>query len=273
MSNPSVCAVMLTADRPELTRQAVECFRRQTYDPIRRTLLIFDSGNDTDWYDSRCDVENEFHAIIDTQGMRQRSIGTLRNEANEYAGGPEVLIHWDSDDLSNPNRIAEQVALLQSSGADVVGYNRMLFADCRVFGFDSDKMSVVDEDEDSISIGTGNLINTPEAWIYTGEILGTSLAYWRKTWERTPFSANHVLNEDGGFVSEVRGKGGKVVAVNSICDLNPFFPLVINLQPRMIARIHAQNSSNPAYNPQQMAAHPLHWKRTPEFDSYCRRMM
>ena len=63
MSNPSVCAVMLTADRPELTRQAVECFRRQTYDPICRTLLIFDSGNDTDWYDSRCDFENEFHAI------------------------------------------------------------------------------------------------------------------------------------------------------------------------------------------------------------------
>jgi glycosyltransferase involved in cell wall biosynthesis len=262
MSNPSVCAVMLTADRPELARQAVECFRRQTYDPIRRTLLIFDSGNDTDWYDSRCDVENEFHAIIDTQGMRQRSIGTLRNEANEFVGG-QVLIHWDSDDLSHENRIAEQVALLQSSGADVVGYNRMLFADCRVFGFDSDKMSVVDEDEDSISIGTGNLINTPEAWIYTGEILGTSLAYWRKTWERTPFSANHVLNEDGGFVSEVRGKGGKVVAEDSV--------RMANAQPRMIARIHQGNANNPAYR--TLETHPNHWQRVPQWDSYCRKEM
>ncbi len=271
MSNPSVWAVMLTADRPELARQAVECFRQQTYDPIRRTLLIFDNGNDTDWYDSRCDSENEFHAIIDTQGMRQRSIGTLRNEANEYAGGPEVLIHWDSDDLSHPNRIAEQVALLQSSGADVVGYNRMLFADCRVFDFDSDKMTVVDEDEDSISIGTGNLISMPEAWIYTGEILGTSLAYWRKTWERTPFEANHVLNEDGGFVSQVRAKGGKVVAVDSIVQEDQ--GRIGCLTPRMIARIHAGNSSNPAYNPEQMAAHPLHWRRAPEFDSYCRRVI
>lgn len=235
MREPSVCAICLTADRPELAAAAVRSFRSQTYDPIRRTLLIFDSGNDTDWYDSRCDVENEFHAIIDTQGMRQRSIGTLRNEANEYAGGPEVLIHWDSDDLSHPNRIAEQVALLQSSGADVVGYNRMLFwrePEC-------------------------------EAWIYTGEILGTSLAYWRKTWERTPFEANHILNEDGGFVSQVRAKGGKVVAEDSV--------LMANAQPRMIARIHQGNASNPAYR--TLKTHPNHWQRVPQWDSYCRKEM
>jgi len=253
MSNPSVCAVMLTADRAELARQAVECFRRQTYDPIRRTLLIFDSGNDTDWYDSRCDVENEFHAIIDTQGMRQRSIGTLRNEANEYAGGPEVLIHWDSDDLSHPNRIAEQVALLQSSGADVVGYNRMLFWRERLY-------------DDGRPEGP---IEWGEAWIYTGEILGTSLAYWRKTWERTPFAANHILNEDGGFVNEVRAKGGKVVAVDSIVQEDQ--GRIGYLTPRMIARIHQGNASNPAYR--TLKTHSNHWQRVPQWDSYCRKEM
>jgi cellulose synthase/poly-beta-1,6-N-acetylglucosamine synthase-like glycosyltransferase len=262
MQHLSVAAILLTANRPEMTAQAVRCFEAQTY-PNRR-LIIFDTstGNITRY-------RGQFqHCEI---GGSQKTVGELRNAANALSS-EDILVHFDSDDWSHPNRIAEQVALLQSSGADVVGYNRMLFADCRVFGFDSDKMSVVDEDEDSISIGTGNLISTPEAWLYTGEILGTSLCYRRATWERTPFAANHVLNEDGGFVSEVRGKGGKVVAVDSICDLNPFPSLVINLQPRMIARIHAQNSSNPAYNPQQMAAHPRHWQRTPEFDSYCRRM-
>jgi hypothetical protein len=186
------------------------------------------------------------------------TVGQLRNMAATFpmAVDAGIILHLDDDDWFHPNRIAEQVALLQSSGADVVGYNRMLFWR---------EPNLSGEDLEIFSPG--------EAWIYTGEILGTSLAYWRKTWERTPFAANHVLNEDGGFVSEVRGKGGKVVAVDSICDLNPFPSLVINLQPRMIARIHAQNSSNPAYNPQQMAAHPRHWQRTPEFDSYCRRMM
>ena len=93
-----------------------------------------------------------------------------------------------------------------------------------------------------------------EAWLYTGEILGTSLCYWRKTWERTPFAANHVLNEDGGFVSEVRGKGGKVVAEDSV--------RMVNAQPRMIARIHQGNANNPAYR--TLETHPNHWQRVPQ---------
>lgn len=301
---PSVCCVMLTENRPELAAAAVRSFRSQTYENKR--LLVVSSGTGPLFEQSADLMEPCFI------GADAMTIGELRNLGNqsvcELSFPADILIHWDDDDWSHPNRIAEQVALLQSSGADVVGYNRMLFADCRVFGFDSDKMSVVDEDEDSISIGTGNLINTPEAWIYTGEILGTSLAYWRRTWKHTPFAANHVLNEDGGFVSEVRAKGGKVVAVDSIGDEMvdvQVAPAVerkakgepdsaatsvenggqeqgsssgFNSQrlhqfkPRMIARIHAGNASNPAYNPQQMAAHPAHWKRTPEFASYCRRM-
>ncbi len=31
MNEPTVCAMMLTADRPELAKRAVECFRAQTY--------------------------------------------------------------------------------------------------------------------------------------------------------------------------------------------------------------------------------------------------
>ena len=266
MSNPSVWAVMLTADRPELAAAAVRSFRSQTYENKR--LLVVNSGTGPLFEQSADLMEPCFI------GADAMTIGELRNLGNqsvcELSFPADILIHWDDDDWSHPNRIAEQVAMLQSSGAEVVGYNRMLFADCRVFDFDSDKMTVVDEDEDSISIGTGNLISMPEAWIYTGEILGTSLAYWRKTWERTPFEANHVLNEDGGFVSQVRAKGGKVVAVDSIVQEDQ--GRIGCLTPRMIARIHAGNSSNPAYNPEQMAAHPLHWQRTPEFDSYCRRM-
>ena len=46
MNQPTVCAIMLTAHRPEYARRAAECFRRQTYDPARRMLLVLDTGHE-----------------------------------------------------------------------------------------------------------------------------------------------------------------------------------------------------------------------------------
>ena len=106
-----------------MARQAVEAFRRQTYDPTRRMLLILDTG-DLSWYDGRCDAENELHVEPIRAG---ETIGELRNYAATFAESGDIIVHWDDDDLSHPNRIAEQVALLQSSGADAVGYRQMLF--------------------------------------------------------------------------------------------------------------------------------------------------
>ena len=128
---PTVCAVMLTADRPELAKRAVECFRRQTYP--NKTLLIYDTGTD----DAE-DCPADYPLIIwIPEEARRRTIGELRNAANSHIEGVEVhlesgttkdcgavgiihwadiIIHWDDDDYSHPNRIAEQVALLQSSG-------------------------------------------------------------------------------------------------------------------------------------------------------------
>lgn len=45
--DPTVCAILLTCDRPELAAKAVECFRKQTYG--NKTLLIWDSGGDEKW--------------------------------------------------------------------------------------------------------------------------------------------------------------------------------------------------------------------------------
>ena len=50
---------------------------------------------------------------------------TLRSAREGHAA--DILVHLDDDDYSHPNRIAEQVVLLQSSGADCVGYREMLF--------------------------------------------------------------------------------------------------------------------------------------------------
>jgi hypothetical protein len=41
MSEPTVCCIMLTKDRPALAARAVRCFRQQTYE--RKRLLIVNS--------------------------------------------------------------------------------------------------------------------------------------------------------------------------------------------------------------------------------------
>lgn len=162
------------------------------------------------------------------------SIGRLRNIANGYSSG-SIIIHWDDDDWSHPTRIADQVALLQMSGADAVGYRDMLFW------------------------------RTPqeEAWLYHNDrqdyALGTSLCYWRETWERKKRFEDApkrpgATGEDTIFLRDL-----KVVTVSCF-----------DVQPPMIASIHGGNSQP---YPVDLAAHPHNWTRVPQWDAYCREEM
>jgi len=258
VSEPTVCAVMLTADRPELARRAVECFRRQTYQAKR--LLIINTGPGTI-------LEDETHDMAEPcfVGADALTIGELRNMAmsstdyrpHNTRREADVIVHWDDDDYSHPNRIAEQVALLQSSGADVVGYREMLFW------------------REARDIGSSGSLD--EAWLYSNPdpryCLGTSLCYWRKTWERKPFEATS-QGEDVRFCT-----GLKCVGVSGINRDEPAGPGLscqgVDVVPRMIARIHAGNTST-VYRPELMAAIERQggeWKRSPEWDSYCAEIM
>lgn len=266
MSEPTVCAVMLTRDRPAMARRAVECFRAQTYDPIKRVLIIYDSG-DNAWFDPRSDSENEMH--IHCPMHAGKSIGELRNLANRYAFG-EVILHLDSDDWSHPNRIAEQVALLQASGAECVGYREMLFwreppQTCPVCrGRNGKHTSLCAEVE-----------NQGEAWLYTDAYrpVGTSLCYWRSVWERQPFSdlpnPHRKPNPDvrGEDVEWLRGVKAHAVSIMGPCKCHE---PAREHEPRMIARIHGGNSSG-SYAVVGKSDH--WWKRVPAWDSYCRERM
>src|SRR5258708_3294771 len=102
MNLPAVAAVMLCHGRDEMAQRAIRSFTLQ-------------------------DCENKKHLLIwNNDGTKP--IGTLRNEANAQVDA-DIICHFDSDDWSHPNRIAEQIAQLQSSGAECVGYNEMLFWD------------------------------------------------------------------------------------------------------------------------------------------------
>ena len=280
VSQPIVCAICLTADRPEMTRQAVQSFRAQTY--ANKRLLVYDTSAVCPEVYPTFDAANVlyFHA-----GARDLTIGALRNEAIEFAqmaacpGQFDIIAHFDSDDQSHPNRIAEQVAILRSSGADCVGYREMLFWREPDLKDDIDPVIKSHHPDRGLRARMNG-----EAWLYsnadTKYALGTSLCYWRRTWERRPFEATS-QGEDERFI-----RGIQVAAVSSVkidprdkgrgeifSALAEYVGLAHDQQPRMVARIHPGNTST-AYRREAMEREAKrgknpHWKRVAEWDSYC----
>ena len=248
MENPRVVAIILKNGRDEMAARAVRSFNAQTYP--NKKLLIWDTGAPTVEFEHESELVH--HVQVETDP--NSTIGQLRNEALGSWTEYDIACHFDSDDLSHPNRIAEQVALLQSSGAECVGYKNMLFwrdywnqrlerdelAKCTC-GLDSfagisfARMDVVCKKHD-----VGVRLHQPQAWLYTGgphfPALGTSLCYWRKTWERVPFPER--MNE--------REQNPKGIGEdrNVVCGKWSVFRFLLMIQdsiyePRMIASIHS----------------------------------
>lgn len=266
MTEPLVCAILLTKDRPEMAKRAVECFRSQTYQ--NKHLLVVDNVSEPD----RPGGVVEYYAA---PPERYKTIGELRNFANSHAAGADILIHWDDDDWSHHNRISEQVALLQASGKQAVGYRDMLFWRYeRAVPWDT------------VSCGCGNRYprsGAPcpqchqypngEAWLYSSTdpryCLGTSLCYWREVWEKRPFKAIS-RGEDFEFQKELDRVG--VTSIGQEIHRSQQFIVDAPHQPRMIASIHGGN--HVVYEPEKSAPPPAgNWKRVPEWDDYCRKTM
>lgn len=264
-SQPSVCAVMLTADRPEMALQAIRAWQAQTYRD--KHLLIYDTGEDRLPADKAVygmikSVSENYHSLRVTYVRGEKAtIGGMRNSAVAHMDD-DICIHWDDDDWSHPNRIAEQVALLQLTGADCVGYNEMLF-------WRETPQSVKDgyaevlrryPVDPNVPIPEHLQLRPGEAWQYRNQdpsyALGTSLCYWRRAWEAHPFEATS-KGEDWRFTSAVKTVG--VTSIDtSAAQFNPF--------PRMVARIHSSNTSN--YDPREMER-AVEWSRVPKWDQYC----
>lgn len=272
MQQPSVCAVCITANRENFTRQAIADFRAQSYP--NKYLVVWDTSDTPKPHtafiaDMR---ENEYY-IHDSERL---VIGQLRNRANSYAcsgegfAAPEILIHLDSDDRNHSRRFEEQVALLQSSGADAVGFNELLFWRKCVYCTGGK------------TFGPSNLIDKPEetecwschgsagdAWLYSNVDQryppGSSLCFWRHVWERKPFAATSA-GEDLKFCT-----GLNVVSVSSLSFDRPVKDQP-GADPMMMCRIHPGNTST-AYKPSSMEAEARKrngmWKRVPAWDQYC----
>jgi hypothetical protein len=245
---PKVIAIMLTSvNRATLTDRAIRSFEAQSYD--NKKLVLY-------------------------RGSASLTVGTLRNAAIQMASG-DIVVHFDDDDWSHPDRIAEQVALLQSSGADCVGYREMLFWNETRLPFTTPWNIFVPGYREKLFWDDTRLFWTDphpkidEAWLYTNPepdfCLGTSLCYWRHVWERKPFEALPVA--PGGTGEDWKFQQGlKRTAVSSLVSPSSGSPA----EPRMIASIHGGNTSDYSIidNPQQRS-----FKRAPEWEEHCRKAM
>jgi hypothetical protein len=240
---PTVQCVMLANGRPEMVARAIKSFLAQTYHGAR--LLVYDT--------SRVPLVRDRSWGIDwaTNYGHVASIGALRNQANACANG-EIILHWDSDDWSHQNRIAEQVALLQSSGAECVGYGDMLF-------WETPKALPPYTDEQLKSFGEYG--DGGAAWIYRAAIpnyaIGTSMCYWRQTWEHNPFPDRSEGCDDLDWFH----RGVKIHAVSS-STIEGYRSV-----PVMIASIHGSNTCA------KIDAKQREWTRTPQWDAFCREAM
>ncbi len=265
VKEPTVCAIMPTRDRPEMSRRAVECFMAQTYE--RKLMFILDQGVGSDGYFGEYDgVRHQWTE----DSSKEFTIGTLRNIAIERAvhGSPEIILHFDSDDWSHPNRIAEQVSLLQSSGADAVGYREMLFW--------KQIPGNLPHGQAEYECGCGDCRG--EAWLYTNNdpryIVGSSLCYWRAAWERQPFR-DIMRGEDYEFVKGLKSVGVGSMRHTTACGATmpeanavDYGPDLVS--PRMICSIHGGNTCG--YTEATLAG-SINWRRVPEWDSKLREVM
>ena len=168
-----VSAILPTRDRPELTQQAIRSFLSQTYE--NKELIIVDDQDRPSLLQIPSDPRIHYFREM------QRPLGTKRNRCCFLAHG-EIICHFDSDDWSEADRIADQVKRLEQSGKEATGYYSMLF---------------FDENNDP-QWGYHELAPQYEA-------LGTSLCYSRQWWEQNPFVDVPWLNlpcvgEDNEFV-------------------------------------------------------------------------
>lgn len=190
---------MPTRGRQELAKLALECFYSQTYE--NRELVIVDDFDELSFPNGVNHPLVRYHISDYRQG--RLNIPMKRNVINGLTAG-EVIAHWDSDDWSAPERLTQQVALMEQSGKQVAGYHSMLFYDER------DNTAARYE-------GHQNMY-----------ALGTSLLYRKDWWQTHQFKDALFVGSDNDFVRKAR-------------DAHQLATVDAGLM--MVARCHSDNTS------------------------------
>lgn len=210
-----VSCIMPTKARQRWAAQAVECFLAQTYP--EKELIILDDPTDPSFPGGLYVPGRILRFIAGGNG----SIAQKRNNACGLAEG-QIICHFDSDDWSAPNRIADQVKRLEESGKACTGYHSLLFHVAH------------------------------DRWMkYEGHAnyaIGTSLCYLKSFWQQHPFRPGTDfpnVGEDNNFVSAA-AKMGELASVDGGL--------------MMVARVH-EGQTNPTLrqmnDPMQQCYRPV----------------
>jgi glycosyltransferase involved in cell wall biosynthesis len=151
---------MPTADRRPFVSRAVHYFLRQDYPAAE--LIVLDDG------DAAAADLLPADPRIRYERLPQRAVlGTKRNLACEMARG-DLILHWDDDDWSAPDRITRQAGVLTAApGVEVCGLAALLFYDAVA----------------------------RQGWRYRYRlagrawVAGNTMCYRRGVWKRMPFAA------------------------------------------------------------------------------------
>jgi glycosyltransferase involved in cell wall biosynthesis len=172
-----VSAIMPTQNRRKFIPRAIESFLLQDWP--EKELVVVDSGTDRveDLIREVPNAKYIFYTEPCPEWRPNVPIGTKRNIACENASG-EIIVHFDDDDYSQPDRISDQVKKLQKSGKSVVGYNRI-----KEFSVFSNNLNEYAVAEDMAA--------------------GTSLCYRKSWWANHKFPATS-FGEDWTFIEEAK---------------------------------------------------------------------
>jgi len=170
---PSVCGLMVTANRPMLAGKVLAQFLAQTYP--NRYLLILDSGKRAS--PPRKMQLDERVRLVHVPSVAAATYGALINLAGHLAmrwlGRLDYFAIFDDDDWSHPQRIEHQVGMLDALGGRIAGYHSMYFLDER----------------------------DGRAWRFSGEpgyAIGASLMFDAVLWAKKPW-ADEMIGADSIF--------------------------------------------------------------------------
>ena len=175
MSLPKVSVQLPCGYGNEFVETAIDCYVDQKYAGETELILLDNNTTPLLW---AADLP-----FVSYYRCKRMPLGALRNLANSYAMG-DIIIHFDEDDWSHPDRIATQVDRLLTTGKAVTGFHSFLF------------YSVVDG-------GTYRYHYSDRSHEPYGS--GATLAYTREWWVKHPFVETGI--EDRPFTDAALATG------------------------------------------------------------------
>lgn len=191
--------------------QSIKYFRAQTYQDAE---LMISCVSPEYPEELRRHIVYDENIVLRWTPENLESAGEARNHVNVQAHG-QIIIHWDDDDWYAPERIADEVGFLISSGKQVVGYHDMLY--------------FRESDKNFFRYRYQRSTNMPHY------ATGTSQCYWRDYWRRNQFK-NLKIGEDSAFSIEASQQN--VLTSKDSCGM-------------LVARSHEGSTSKPSLGSSQ----------------------